>query len=241
MTLTIGMIARDGIVLASDSRATVGDPRGQTAINEPVKKIFAVGKYIGIGMAGDAGLALTVIDEFSKDVSNCGEMAIFETVERLRLKCVDLYNRWFPYLTPDNRPDLNLIIAGYTASDKVDDQKAEIYSLSSFHNFVPRKNPTGFEAVGLPRLAHYILNTLYRPEIDIKKATLLTAFSIEETSSQDAKVGSEIHMATFSNTKEYFEYTKTELDNLKKECEAFREKMREQIYGQAVREQREET
>lgn len=38
MTLTLCIIAKDGVVLASDSRATVGDPRGQTAVNEPVHR-----------------------------------------------------------------------------------------------------------------------------------------------------------------------------------------------------------
>jgi 20S proteasome alpha/beta subunit len=236
MTLTICIIARDGIVLASDSRATVGDPRAQTAINEPVKKIFALGKHTGIGIAGDSGLALTIIDEFLKDISPCGEMAIFEMVERLRLKCVDLYNGWFPYLPPMNRPGLEIMIAGYTSGEKITDQKPEAYTLRSSYNFAPLKSAMGFQAIGLPYLAHYILNTLYRPEININKAALLAAFSIEETSSQDAKVGSEVQIASFSNTREYFEYTKTEINNIKLECETFREGMKEQIYGKAVKE-----
>ncbi len=238
MTLTICIVAKDGIVLASDTRATVGDPRGQTAINEPVKKIFALGKHTGAGFAGDPGLALTIIDEFLKDTSHCGEMAVFEAVECFRSKCVELYNKWFPHLVPEKRPNLSVIIAGYTSSNRPENQKPEIYTLHSFYNFAPLKSSMGFHAVGLPRLAHYILNTLYRPEIDIKNAALLTAFSIEETSSQDAKVGSEFQIATFSNKKDYFEYTKTELEDVRRRCNAFRERMKEQIYGKAVEEEK---
>ncbi len=243
MTLTIGIIAQDGIVLAADDRATVGDPRGQTAINEPVKKIFAIGKHSGIGIAGDSGLILTIIDEFKKDVAYSGEMAISERIERLRLKCVELYNKWFPHLKPEERPDLALIVAGYTSggdTQSENEQNSEIYNLGSYDNFAPRKMHTGFQAIGLTRLANYILNTLYRPEINIKKAAQLAAFSIKETSSQDAKVGSNIQVATFSNQKNYFEHTRTELDNLEKACDAFREGMREQIYGKAAEETKEE-
>ena len=233
MTLTICIMGKDGVVLGSDSRATVGDPRGQTAINEPVKKIFPIGKHAGLGIAGEGGLGLSIIDDFQKEFSHCGEMSISEIVERLRLKCTVLYGKWFPHLTPEDRPGLSLIVAGYTASAS---SKSEIYALHSYYNFAPIKSTMGFEAIGLPRLAHYLLNNLYRPEIDVKQAAMLTAFCIEETSSQDAKVGADTQIATFSDSKGYFDYTKTELDTLKQECSEFREKMKEQIYGSAIQE-----
>jgi 20S proteasome alpha/beta subunit len=237
MTLTVCIIAQDGIVLAADTRSTVGDPRTQTAINEPVKKIFPIGKHIGIGVAGDSGLALTIIDEFLREKLHSGEESIYEVTKRFRLKCVNSYNEWFPHLTPDNRPALEVVIAGYTHSERPEDQKPEIYTLSSSYNFAPLKNATGFDAIGLPRLAHYLLNTLYRPEIDVENAAQLAAFTIEETASQDAKVGSEVQLSTFSNTKDYLEFTKSELVTLKRQCNAFRESIKQHIYGKAIEEE----
>jgi len=40
MTLIASIKAQDGIVLASDSRGTIGDPRGLTAIDDVHKKIL---------------------------------------------------------------------------------------------------------------------------------------------------------------------------------------------------------
>jgi len=40
MTLTVCIEGSDGMVLASDSRGTFGDPRGLTAQNDTIKKII---------------------------------------------------------------------------------------------------------------------------------------------------------------------------------------------------------
>ena len=45
MTLAIGIIANDGIALGSDSRATIGDLRGLTTVNDTVQKMIITGGY----------------------------------------------------------------------------------------------------------------------------------------------------------------------------------------------------
>jgi Resolvase, N terminal domain len=46
MTLILGLRGKDGVVLAADSRGTIGDPRGLTAIDDTQTKLFQLGKYL---------------------------------------------------------------------------------------------------------------------------------------------------------------------------------------------------
>ncbi|MDD4908553.1 MAG: hypothetical protein PHJ00_05795, partial [Candidatus Omnitrophica bacterium] len=62
MTLAIAIIAKDGIAVASDSRVTSGDPRGPTTVNDTVKKVFGLGDFCGLTLAGDGGLGASLID-----------------------------------------------------------------------------------------------------------------------------------------------------------------------------------
>ena len=55
MTLTVGLQGHDGIVIASDSRGTFGDPREITAQNDTIKKVYLV-RNVGISQAGAINL-----------------------------------------------------------------------------------------------------------------------------------------------------------------------------------------
>ena len=57
MSLVIAMKAVDGIVMAADTRGTVGDPRALTAIDDNYQKIFPLGQC-GIGFTGAAEMAI---------------------------------------------------------------------------------------------------------------------------------------------------------------------------------------
>lgn len=66
MTLIAALESQDGMVLASDSRGTIGDPRGLTAINDTHKKIFKLGEYCGLAVSGSAELNDYLVDDFLK-------------------------------------------------------------------------------------------------------------------------------------------------------------------------------
>lgn len=51
MTLTVCLQGKDAIVAASDSRGTFADPRGVTAQNDNIKKVYLVGN-VAICSAG---------------------------------------------------------------------------------------------------------------------------------------------------------------------------------------------
>ena len=70
MTLIAALQGQDGLVMASDSRGTIGDPRGLTAINDVQIKLFQLSKYCGIAVSGASELAARLIDTLSKSIKN---------------------------------------------------------------------------------------------------------------------------------------------------------------------------
>lgn len=210
MTLTICIIAKDGIVLASDSRAS-----SFLTSNDTVKKIFRLDDNNAVGIAGDGPLAMHFFDTISSElIFRNGVSAL---AEQMRSLGKARFDEFFSHQTPKDRPSLSIILSGYMQGGK-----PEIYTLNSNDNFVPRKSPTGFECIGIPIIANYLLNRLYEPEITTQHAAELATFCIKETSSQDNRVGGPTQIATFSNTKQYAELSRDEIDKMEKKCDQFR-------------------
>lgn len=210
MTLTICITAKDGIVFASDSRAT-----SFLTSNNTVKKIFKLNNHNAVGIAGDGPLAMYFFDTISKDLNF--RNGIISLAEQLRVLGKERFNEFFSHQEPKDRPSLSIILAGYSL-----DNKQEIYVLNSNDNFVPRKSITGFECVGIPVIADYLLNRLYEPEIITEHAAELATFCIKETSSQDNRVGGPTQIAIFSDTKDYAELSREEVENMERKCDDVR-------------------
>lgn len=210
MTLTICIIAKDGIILASDSRAS-----SFLTSNDTVKKIFKLDDHNAVGIAGDGPLAMHFFDTIASDLNFRNGISLL--AEQLRALGKAKFNEFFSHQNPQDRPSLTILLAGYTPT-----QGPEIYRLGSEDNFVPRKSPTGFDCIGIPVIANYLLNRLYEPEITTSQAASLAAFCIKETSSQDFRVGGPIQIATFSDTKSYAELSKSDIEKIEKNCENLR-------------------
>ena len=210
MTLTICIIAKDGIVLASDSRAS-----SFLTSNDTVKKIFRLDDNNAVGIAGDGPLAMHFFDTISSEL--IFRNGISALAEQMRSLGKAKFDEFFSHQVPKDRPSLSIILSGYMQGGK-----PEIYTLNSNDNFVPRKSPTGFECIGIPIIANYLLNRLYEPEITTQHAAELATFCIKETSSQDNRVGGPTQIATFSNTKQYAELSRDEIDKMEKKCDQFR-------------------
>ena len=235
MTLAIGIIANDGIALASDSRATIGDPRGLTTVNDTVQKVFKITDFCGLAIAGDGGLAVSILDIFSWDLKqkpNYNNFSIDEIVALLRQTAINKYNEWFPHLKPQERPFLAMVICGYRRGIDGKLDSPLIFSLLSITHFAPSTDTMGFAAAGIVPLAIYLLNRLYtKTDIHLKSAVELAAFCIRETASQDGKVGGKLQLATFSKDMPFKIYDDMENDLIKKRCEEFRRNLRNPFYA----------
>ena len=190
--------------MASDSRATVGDLRGLTTNNDTAIKIFTPVPAVAVALSGSgdtghalmqqivAGLAAaqptpTDVDAVAQHIQNIGRQYYVQSFGAPHW----LMNpAGMPVPTP--RPDIWYLLAGYTQTGQ-----PKLINMTSAipFNFTPGFTNTGYAAVGVAPLALYLLNRLYRRDLSLEIAKDLAAYCIEETASQDGKVGGPLRMA----------------------------------------------
>lgn len=220
MTLVIGLKSKDGIVIASDSKAS-----SDITSNSTVQKVFKLGEHSAIGIAGDGGLAMYFLDQIKSGLNH--GTGILDLAEQIRKKGKEKFNDFFEHLDPAKRPPLSLLLAGYTNESK---PIAELYILNSRDNFVPRKAVTGFECIGVPYIAEYLLNRLYDPEIRTEAGEELSVLCIQETEDQDASVGGPTRVYCFSSKKDFKEVSATDVKKLKVKNEKFQIRQKSRFY-----------
>ena len=236
MTLAISLIAKDGIAVASDSRVTSGDPRGPTTVNDTVKKIFELGDFCSLTIAGDGGLGASLIDVIYYELHKNPVYRSLSVDEMLNLAkdwAIKKYNEWFPNMSYEERPTLHIIISGYRKdiSNSNFIESPEIFTLYSERNFAPHRwTLLGFMAIGISPLATYLLNTLYTKEITLKHALELAAFAILETASQDGKVGKDIQLASFSLSQPFKLYSQDEIYEYIYQADRHRDNLKKAFY-----------
>jgi 20S proteasome alpha/beta subunit len=206
MTLVVGIIAKDGIVMASDSRMSA-----EINSNDTVKKIIKLNEKNALGVAGDGTLGIHLMEVISENITF--EHGIVKMVEQIREEGKRKFDDYYSHLEPQKRPSLTLLIAGYTKTGD-----ARLYVLNSYDNFVPRPSSTGFNCIGVPYFADYLLNRFYQSEITMKQAQALAAFCILETESQAHGVGGNITITSFSTNSNYSELTPSEVAKIKEHC-----------------------
>lgn len=218
MTLVIALKATDGIVIASDSKAS-----SVITSNDTVQKVFKLGEHSAVGIAGDGGLAMYFLEQV-KDGLNHGT-GILNLAEQLRVHGKQKFNDFFEHLTPEKRPSLTLLLAGYS-----NDGEAEIYTLKSTDNFVPRAAVTGFECIGVPYIAEYLLNGLYETEVRTDAALEMGVLCVEATGSQNESVGGPTRVYHFNHEKVFSELSQTQVEKLKNKSSQFQFRQKSIFY-----------
>lgn len=199
MTLTVCLSGTDGLVLASDSRGTFGDPRGITAQNDTIKKLYFV-QDVGILLSGsqEANLIIEEVGKLSASKSLKGATLVMQEVRKVAMERFDEWYKGFPlFPVPGQNPafvrnTLQLTVAGYDISEK--DALPRMYSMVSNYNFTPNLHDFGFALGGIAQYALYLLNRLYVAGMETTSLAYLAAYVITETASQDGKVGGPVQM-----------------------------------------------
>jgi len=220
MTLVIGLKTKDGVVIASDSRAS-----SEITSNDNVQKIFKLGDHSAIGISGDGRLAMYFLDQIKPNLNH--GTGISDLAEQVRKIGKEKFNDFFEHLLPEKRPKLTLILAGYTPEGK-----PELYTLRSEDNFVPRKCVVGYECIGVPYIADYILTGLYETEVKMEGAAEMAVLCIQETSRQGGSgVGGETKVATidFAN-KTFKQMTASDVEKLKQKNSQFQVAQKSRFY-----------
>ena len=236
MTLLVSLRGSDGLVVASDSRGTFGDPRGVTAQNDAQKKLYVVSKYTAIMVAGSGELGARIMDQVISKVQ--GAEGVTPIMELTREHVRTCYREWFPQFAiqplPNAnapvRPDLALLIAGYDVDATGAPKEQRMYSLISQMDFAPALHNYGFALVGVAQYALYLLNRLYQPNSTVEQLRSLAAYVITETASQDGKVGGPVRMATILPGAGCNELSPTEVDVILKENQRRSEGLKDSFF-----------
>ena len=204
MTLNLILKGIDGIVLASDSRGTFGDPRGVTAQNDTMRKLYGLSKYVGVVTAGSGEIGAEIMREIQEEMkkTNPPIEGITSVMNLVRNILIRRFNEWFagfavapiPGMPVLSRPTLVLIIGGYEVNNEGEPTEQKIYSLNCHLNFAPMLHDYGFGINGVAQYALYLLNRLYKPDLSVEKLLPLGTYVITETASQDGKVGGPVQL-----------------------------------------------
>lgn len=224
MSLLVCMKAGQTIIMAADSRGTVGDPRGLTAINDTYIKIFPLGRF-GIGLVGASEMGNALLDELNKkDISSIADFD--QAISQIVSELARLFNQWFGNIPPDKRPVVVATVAGHRTRPN-SSHEPMIYMLVSQTNFAPQLFGHMPCLTGVPQYAVYLAHRYYDPSISVEQAKALAEYLIAETASQDPKVGGPIRIAEINVATGYRELTKEEVEQIHSANEELNQNLRQ--------------
>jgi hypothetical protein len=227
MTLALAMKATDAIIVAADSRGTIGDPRGLTAVNDTQQKIFQFGTC-GLAISGAAELTQAIMDELGKRGLN-NPLNIDQAVANL-MDAAGIYDGWFHGINFDQRPGILFLLGGYRISADGSPPIPMIYLMTSNTRFAPQLAGAYPMMVGVPQYAVYLSHRYYDPAMTADSAAALAEYLISETASQDPKVGGPIRIAKVLPTG-YHPLTDDEVSALKKRNARLNSKLKRFFMG----------
>jgi len=240
LTLILCLKGKDGMVLASDSRGTFGDPRGVTAQNDNMKKLYVVSKYVGVLLAGSGELGAMIMDGIAKKLEDSKIEGVTPIMNFLREHLIKQFEDWFkgflirplPNAPAPSRPTLMVIVGGYEVDNEGKATIQKIYSLNCHNNFAPLLHDYGFGLSGVGQYALYLLNRLYTPESNVENLLALAAYVITETASQDGKVGGPVQMVKISPDKGCVRLSSEEINSIIKSNIDRSEKLKVLFFGE---------
>lgn len=219
MTLTVCLLGKDGFALASDSRGTFGDPRGVTAQNDTIKKVYLLQNF-GILTSG-ASQGNIIIEEVAKAIESKNITTVTKVMKKVREIARKRFAEWFsafPFMPVPGqnslfvRPTLQLTIVGYDVSpEKV---VPRIYSMVSNYDFSPNLHDFGFALGGVAQYALYLLNRLYSADMGVENLKRLAAYVVTETASQDGKVGGPVQIGVITPDSQARMLNKADIDSI---------------------------
>jgi hypothetical protein len=103
MTLLVAVRGADGLVLASDSRGTFGDPNQTTAQNDSQQKAHILSPHVAVTNAGLGEVAALLVHEAKATIAAAQMDGVTAVMGQLRETCRSRYEEWF-LLVPAMQP-----------------------------------------------------------------------------------------------------------------------------------------
>ena len=179
-TTTLGLLCKDGIILASESRATMG----YLIANKEVDKIFEIQKHIGMTTAGSVADAqklarIMKVETSLYQIERNSPMKV-EAATTL-LSNILHSNKFFPYY-------VQLLLGGY-------DSKPRLYSLDALGSVLEEKVVS--TGSGSP-IAYGVLEDKYKEDQPISVNLPIAVRAVKSAMERDAMSGNKIQVVTIS-------------------------------------------
>ncbi|MDV0446538.1 Proteasome subunit beta [Methanosarcinaceae archaeon Ag5] len=182
-TTTVGIICTDGIVLASEKRATMG----HFIASREAKKVYQLGDRIGLTLAGSVGDAQQIIRGLTVE-SKLYEMRRKEamTIKGLSTLLSNLLNsnRYYPY-------GVQLIIGG------IDKNGSGLYSLDAMGGTIEETKAVSTGS-GSP-IAYGVLEDHYRETMTVDEGAELAVRALHTAMKRDSASGDAISVVKITN------------------------------------------
>ncbi|MET1124803.1 MAG: archaeal proteasome endopeptidase complex subunit beta [Archaeoglobaceae archaeon] len=196
-TTTVGLVCKDGVVLATEKRATMGNFIASRA----AKKIYQVADRIAMTTAGSVGdaqfLARLISVEANLYEIRKEEKPTVKAIATLTSNILNSY-RWFPYL-------VQLLIGG------LDKYGARIYSIDPIGGAIEEKD---IVATGSGSLTAYgVLEDRYTPEITAEEGVELAVRAIWSAMRRDSASGDGIDVVKITE-KEFYQLKTEEINEI---------------------------
>jgi proteasome beta subunit len=182
-TTTVGVLCDGGVVLASESRATMGN----FIASSTAKKIYQVDDLVGLTTAGVVGDAQSLVRMIQVEARlyrmQRGEPMTVKAITSM-LSNILSSRRYFPFM-------VQLVMGG------VDRYGPKIYSLDALGGQIEERKVVSTGS-GSP-IAYGVLEALYKPGISIEDGTILAAKAIHNAMKRDSASGDKIELVRITD------------------------------------------
>jgi proteasome beta subunit len=195
-TTTIGMVCKDGVVLASESRVTMGN----FISSKEGKKIYQIDDLVGMTIAGGVGDAQSLVRTITVEAKlykmRRGKPMTVEAIATLLSNILNS-NRYYPYF-------VQLMVGG------LDRTGSNLYSIDALGGQIEERLATA-QGSGSP-IAFGVIEDRYNEKMSIDDAIDITIRALSSAMKRDSASGNEIQVIKI--TKEG--YTKVLEEEIKK-------------------------
>lgn len=198
-TTTVGIFCTNGIILASEQRATMG----HFIASKEAKKVYQISDYVGLTIAGSVGDAQQIV----RNITVESQLYNMRRKEHITLRGLATLlsnylnsNRYYPY-------SVQLLLGGADVSGY------HLYSIDAIGGLI---NERAFVSTGSgSTVAYGILEDHYKNSMNISEGVKLAIRSLHNAMKRDSASGDSIDVVYISDNK-FIRLEKKEVEKIRK-------------------------
>ncbi|MEZ5333943.1 MAG: archaeal proteasome endopeptidase complex subunit beta [Methanolobus sp.] len=200
-TTTVGIVCKDGVVLATEQRATMGN----FIASKTAKKVYQIDDLVAMTIAGSVGDAQQIVRIMNVE-SKLYKMRRKEsmTIKGFTTLLSNMMNgqRYYPYM-------VQLLVGGY------DKNGPSVYSLDAMGGSIEETKAVATGS-GSP-MAYGVLEDRYSEDMSTEEGVELAARALHNAMKRDSASGENIDVVVITKDS----YTRLDMEEVKKMREAF--------------------